>query len=142
MALEMEFRSRLAYLIRHYPILARGGLSRRQLKDLAVRIARRMGYTVEFVHTTWPWPATISRVATRLVITVDSRRSALDQLMALAHEVGHVALGHYQLEGFWTEMDGPYSREEDAWADVFASIVLDKHTSPAQYLGAGQLKLL
>lgn len=142
MALEREFRGRLAYLIKHHPILARGGLSRRQLKELAARIARRMGYCVEFVFTSWPWPATVSRIATRLVITVDNRRSAVEQLMALAHEVGHVALGHYQLEGFWTETDGPYSREEDAWADVFAAIVLDKCTSPAEYLGTEQLRLL
>jgi hypothetical protein len=142
MTLPQEFRSRLASLARRYPSLARGGLSRQQLKELASRLARRLGYHLEIVSAPWPWPATISRVGDNLVITVDHRRDALAQLMALAHEVGHVALGHMHAEPFWTDVDGPYSREEDEWADLFAAIVLDKCTSPVEYLGREQLELL
>jgi len=142
MTLPKEFRSRLAALARRYPTLARGGLSSAQLVDLSRRLALRLGYRLEVVRTAWPWPATISRIADTLVITIDDRRDPGDQLMALAHEVGHIALGHMRTSPFWTEVDGPYALEEDAWADLFAAVVLSRHTSVVEFLGKEQLELL
>lgn len=141
MTLTEEFRGRLISLARRYPRLARGGLNRRQLKDLARHVAQRSGFYVRFTFEPWPWPATVHRMGRTLAVTVDSRRHPADQLMALAHEVGHIALGHYRLGDFWTEVDGPYSREEDGWADLFAAIVLDKRTTPLEYLGVEQGEL-
>lgn len=142
MTLTGEFCSRLAALAHRYPSLARGGLNRLQLRDLAGRLARRLGYHLEIVSAPWPWPATISRVGDNLVITVDDRRGPADQLMALAHEVGHIALGHLRTAPFWTDVDGPHLLEEDAWADLFAAVVLSRHTSVVEYLGREQLELL
>lgn len=142
MTLLQEFRSRLLDLSKRFPRVARGGLGQRELVDLAKRVARHAGYSVDVAFRPWPWPAAVTRIGRTLLITVDDRRHPADQVMALAHEVGHIVLGHYHAEPFWTEVDGPYQRDEDRQADLFASIILDKRTSPLEYLRREQLELL
>lgn len=136
------FRDRVLTLAHSYPRLARGGLNIRQLKELASRLAARKGFRLDVAFAPWPWPATIQRAGQVLFITVDSRRHPADQASALAHEVGHLVLGHLHAEPFWTDVDGPLQREEDELADLFAAIVLDKGRTPLEYLGIEQLELL
>lgn len=142
MGVMQGFRDHVLSLTRAYPRLARGGLNILQLKDLAIRVARRKGFGVDIAFAPWPWPATIQRADNMLFITVDSRRHSADQAMAFAHEVGHIVLDHLHAEPFWTDVDGPLQREEDELADLFAAIVLDKHRTPLEYLGIEQLELL
>lgn len=142
MGVMQGFRDRVLSLTRAYPRLARGGLNIHQLKDLASRIAARQGLRADIAFVPWPWPATIQQAGSRVLITVDSDRHIADQAMALAHEVGHLVLGHLHTEPFWTDVDGPVQHEEDALADLFAAIVLDKGRTPLEYLGVEQLELL
>lgn len=130
-----RFRERFFRLAAHYPRLRRGGLTVSDLEDLARRIGRRFNIEVFVQRSDWPWPASIQRIAGALLIHVDARRLPAQQVLSLAHEVGHLALGHYQLDDFWTDCDGPQSREEEHAADLFAAIVLDRHRTPIQYLG-------
>lgn len=136
-----EFRRRMYGLILLYPRLARGGLDRDQLRDLVCRVARRRGYYARVTYRPWPWPATTQLMDDSIEIVVDSRRHPAEQVMALAHEVGHVCLGHLHEDVFWTEVDGPYLRQQDEWADLFASIVLNRRIGPLDYLGREQLEI-
>lgn len=137
-----EFRRRFYALARIYPRLTRGGLNREQLQDLVTRVARRRGYSAHVVHQPWPWPATTQLMATSIEITIDSRRHPYEQLRSLAHEVGHVCLGHCCAEDdFWTDLDGPTHREEDGWAELFASIVIDRVVPPLVHIGREQFEL-
>lgn len=128
-------------LIALYPPLARGALHERQLRELGRRIARRAGFRIEYVVCAHPWPATITRIAHTLVIIVDNRRNVPQRVGSLAHEIGHLAFGHYALEGFWTDADGPASREEDDEADLFSLLVLNKNMSPLDFLGREQIEM-
>lgn len=85
----------------------------------------------------WPWPVTVRRVADTLLITVDSRRHPADQVISLAHEVGHIALRHYHAEPFRADVDGPVQREEDEWANLFAALVPDEKMGAARGHRAG-----
>lgn len=128
-------------LARLYPPLLNGGLHERQLRELGRRIVRRSGFGIEFLVCPHPWPATITRIAHTLIVTVDSRRNHPQRVGSLAHEIGHLAFGHFELAGFWTDADGPASRKEDDEADLFALLVLDKKLGPLDYLGREQLEL-
>lgn len=136
-----EFRRRLYELIRCYPRLARGGLNQRELLDLARRVARRSGLSVRVAFKPWPWPASVVRIARTLVIIVDEDRIPAEQVLALAHEVGHIALGHYHAERFWADTDGLACSVEEQEADLFASLVLSRHLGPLDYLGREQFEL-
>jgi hypothetical protein len=76
------------------------------------------------------------------VIAVDNRPAMPRQVSSLAHEVAHLALGHYRLQGFWADADGPRAVDEERWADYFAGIVLDKLLTPLDHLGGEQLEFL
>ena len=136
-----EFRRRMYELVQLYPRLARGGLNSAQLRDLVRCVARRRGWDARVTYRPWPWPGTTQLIGDSIEIVVDSRRNPAEQVMALAHEVGHVCLGHLHEDVFWTELDGPYSREQDEWADLFASIVLNRRIGPLDYLGREQLEI-
>lgn len=139
-----DFRRRYLRLARRYPRLARGGLNVREMRELAVRIARKMGMEVDIQCRPWPWPATISRVGRHLFITVDDRQNPGKQVSSLAHELGHLAMAHFALEPFFAD-GGGYGGgcgDEEWEADVFALLVLDRIVSPLEHLGPEQLELL
>ena len=83
----------------------------------------------------WPWPASVQPAGGAITIVVDSERPLAQRTISLAHEVGHIALGHYATDDFWTDSEGPQSAAEELEADLFAAIVLDRHRTPIQYLG-------
>lgn len=136
------FRDRFYRLSRTYARIARGGLTVYDLKDLARRLARRVGLDVDIAFCRWPWPGTLQRLGDTLVITVDDRQNRGMQAYSLAHELGHVGLGHYRLDDFWTDGHGPRSKAEDHEADLFAGLVLNKHHTPLELLGREQLDWL
>lgn len=136
-----DFLDRIRRLIRFYPRLARGGLDRHQLQDLARRVARRAGYALDVAYQPWPWPGTTQVIGQTIAITIDDRRHPYEQLRSLAHEVGHLCLGHLREDDFWTDIDGPRLRDEDDWAEAFAAIVIDRVVPPSVYLGREQFEL-
>lgn len=138
-----EFAERFFLLALRYPRLRRGGLSRKDLEDLARRVGRRMGKEVKVRYRPWPWPASVQPAGGSISIIVDSHRPPAQRVLSLAHEVGHLALGHYAFDDFWTDSEGPQSLIEEMEADLFAAIVLDRHRTPIQYLGGPeQMELL
>lgn len=136
------FRQRFLALARRYPRLKRGRLGKPELLDLARRYARSHGYDLIVRHCPWPWYGTIRRMDQTIVITIDSRQNARWQLGTLAHEVGHLVLGHYLLEPFWADATSPANREEESEADAFAALVTQTFASPLHHLGPDQLELL
>lgn len=133
------FRRRFYRLARRYPRLARGGLTLDQMRELAERIGRQMGFEVDVAFRPWPWPATINRIGDTLSITVDDRQPPARQVGSLAHEVGHLALAHFAVDPFLA--DGGPDCEEEWEADLFALLVLDRTLSPLDHLGREQLDI-
>ena len=136
-----EFRRRIYELAQLYPRLERGGLNAAQLRDLVRSVARRRGWGARVTYRPWPWPGTTQLIGDSIEIVIDSRRNPAEQVLTLAHEAGHVCLGHLDDDVFCTELDGPYSREQDEWADLFASIILNRRLGPLDYLGKEQFEL-
>lgn len=137
-----EFRRRMYELVQLYPRLARGGLNSAQLRDLVRCVARRRGWDARVTYRPWPWPGTTQIIGDSIEIVVDSRRHPYEQLRSLAHEVGHVCLGHLRADDdWWTDLDGPTSRAEDDWAEAFAAIVIDRVTPTEVFLGREQFEL-
>jgi len=137
------FQERFFTLAARFPRLRRGGLNRKELEDLARRVGRRLGKEVRVRYRPWPWPASVQPAGGSVTIVVDSDRPPAQRVISLAHEVGHLALGHYALDDFWTDSEGSQSLLEEMEADLFAAIVLDRHRTPIQYLGGPeQMELL
>lgn len=90
----------------------------------------------------WHVGGTLRRVGRTIFITIDSGRSATDQLYALAHEAGHLVYGHYDLEDeVWTLVDGPGGDEWEWEADFFASFATRTPGTPAGWFLNSQLRL-
>lgn len=93
----------------------------------------------------WPSEGSVRQIGRRLVVNIDSRLSKSDRVFALAHEAGHVLLGHYQLdeEGVWF-MREPKDPGDDfeVEADFFAMFVCRSRKMPAEWIIGGQLDLL
>ncbi len=98
----------------------------------------------------WPYRGSVTRVDNLLMIHIDARqdphhfpgyrahtplyaglegdawRREAEQVYALAHEIGHVALGHYQLrndDGYWHFTHGDSEDILEVEADHFAALV-------------------
>jgi hypothetical protein len=110
---------------------------------LSARAARR---GLDLVVDVCPWPdaGSVQKIGRRLVVTVDSRQSKSDQLFALAHEAGHVLLGHYALDdGIWTMREQKAPGDDfEAEADFFAMFVCRSRCLPASWYLNLQLDLL
>lgn len=107
------------------PGFDRGGMSRQQLTMLLARYAVRANLTPVVRFDPWPFRGSVQRFGDRLTVVVDSRLEHEQRLATLAHEVGHVALGHYALEeGCWYFTDSEGMNEWEWEADLFARIAL------------------
>lgn len=92
--------------------------------------------------TPWPHAGSLQRSGRIIYIRIDSRRSAGDQLHALAHEAGHLLFGHYELEDeVWTMVDGPGADEWEWEADFFAAFATRTPGTPADLFLNEQLRL-
>lgn len=92
--------------------------------------------------TPWPYGGTLQRIGDSICIWIDSRRSATDQLHALAHEAGHLLFGHYHLEEeAWTLLDGPGGDEWEWEADLFAQFATRTPGTPVEWFVGGQIRL-
>jgi hypothetical protein len=122
--MEKSIEAKLRALCRWHPQLARGAMSWAQLRNLARRIGAARGVEVVVDVVAWPWPATARWVGDVLAITVDGRQSRAGRIYALAHEVGHLALGHCSLRDrdVWFHRDGVCSDEMESEADLFAQL--------------------
>lgn len=93
----------------------------------------------------WPSEGSVRQIGRRLVVNIDSRQSRTNRIFALAHEAGHVLLGHYQSseDGVWF-MREPKDPGDDleAEADFFAMFVCRSRCMPAEWIIGGQLDLL
>lgn len=138
----MSFQRRFFAAAAIYPRLRRGGLTKQDLIDLARRYGRRLGLDVIIDFGPWPWRGSIRRLGNTIVINIDNRTDLAEQVGTLAHEVGHLVLGHYRLEPFWADSWTPANRSEELEADLFCGLVLDRCVSPIQHLGGDeQLRL-
>lgn len=154
-------KEKLLKLARWHPPIARGGMTWGQLRDLAHRIAEKRGLRAKVTLTNWPFRGSVQRVEDVLAIHVDQVQAPRwtgpdpmpkhvvlhqrknDQVYALAHEVGHVAMGHYELsdEGIWFHVDGAGDCELEAEADAFAHLVTRSPGVPVDWLLSDQLDL-
>lgn len=164
-AADEPLEDRLDRLVRWHPTIARGGMSWGQLKDLAKRIAARRGLECRVHLKPWPWRGSVTMSFGALIIHVDqeqglpardaawsapqpaheeARRRAAAQLAALAHEVGHVALGHYSLgeRGVWFHQDGDSGDELEWEADAFSFVATRSPGTPIPSSILPQLRLL
>lgn len=118
-----NYLRKLARLCAWHPQLARGAMSFTQLRNLALRIGAVRGVRVVVDLEPWPWPASVRWVGDVLAVTVDSRQSRPGRVYALAHEIGHIALGHCDLSGerVWYCRDGEDADAMEEEADAFAS---------------------
>jgi hypothetical protein len=122
--MDEALREKLKKLMAWHAPLRRGAMSFAQLRNLARRIGELRSVVVRVKLEPWPFSGTVAWIGEALVIRVDSRLSPGDQLDALAHEVGHLALGHYNLrerEVWYLQDNGP----DDLWeqeAEVFVSL--------------------
>lgn len=120
--MEQTLEEKLRRVTNWHAPLARGGMSWAGLRALASRIGTARGVEIVVAEDPWPFSGSLQRVGDRLVIKVDSRRNLAERTYALAHEVGHLALGHYDIHAreVWYHTDGPNADELEAEADVFA----------------------
>jgi hypothetical protein len=117
--------AKLRDLGREHPDLARGGLSWDQLVTLARRIGAARGVEVDVRAHSWPWGGSVQWFGSALAISIDDRRPRAEQVWALAHEVGHLALGHCHLEepehAWCVHAGSKEDLEQEAAAECFAA---------------------
>lgn len=125
-----------------YPTLRRGGMTWAQLCGVLRARAQRRGVGLDVDLCPWPDRGAVERFGNLLVVYVDSRQSKGDQLRALAHEAGHVLLGHYQLEQeVWFQIDTGPDNPWEAEADWFADFALRTAGTPPEWFIGEQLDL-
>jgi hypothetical protein len=128
-----------------HPPIRRGAMTLSELRLLVHRIAKKRGLKAIVMIHPWPFRGSVQRDGGWLIIHIDSRQGLdgvvhpdilrlmeVRQIIALAHEVGHVALGHYQLqeEGVWFHSDGGGDDAFEWEAEYFADVVT---LSPGQF---------
>lgn len=117
-------------------------MSGEQIKRLLQSRAARKGFKLGVEVLPWPFAGTLQRLGDSISILIDSRRSAGDQLHALAHEAGHLLFGHYELENeVWTLQEGPGGDEWEWEADLFAAFATRTPGTPPGWFLEEQLKL-
>lgn len=113
-----------------------------QVRRLLRARAKARGLELVVHVTPWPYGGTLQRIGDSICIWIDSRRSATDQLHALAHEAGHLLFGHYHLEEeAWTLLDGPGGDEWEWEADLFAQFATRTPGTPVEWFVGGQIRL-
>lgn len=113
-----------------------------QIRSLLSARAQARGFELEVKRLPWPSGGSLQKMGKRILIMIDERRSATDQLHALAHEGGHLIFGHYELDDeVWTLQDGPGGDQFEWEADLFAAFATRTPGTPAGLFLEEQLKL-
>ncbi len=113
-----------------------------QLRRLVKARAERRGFKFRLDVEPWPYAGSLHRTGDTLVITLDSGRTRAEQLSALAHEVGHLVFGHYELsDEVWTMQDTASSEEHETEAEYFAMFALRTYGTPPERFLNEQIEL-
>ncbi len=135
-------RERLIRLTGRYRTLQRGGLSFHQLREIAVRWGARHQLHVHILLLPWPESGSVQRAGDTVGIFINSRANVAERTYALAHEVGHLLLGHYDTRDVWFLLDGPRACDWEDEADCFAAFATRTPKTPAEWFASEQCSLL
>lgn len=118
------FTERLRAIASTCPAFGRGGISWHQLRDLAGAWGRTVGLRVAVdLRHGWPFGGSIQTFGRRLVVFIDAALPDWERRHVLAHEIGHLVLGHYDLDDdipwFLSDSDGASELEQEAQTFAF-----------------------
>lgn len=126
---------RLRRLMALHPPLKRGALGWRGLVGLAHRVVGKLDLRCSVVLRANPFRGHVSRVGSRVTFTIDAALGKHERCQVLAHEVGHVALGHYQLDDeVWYYTDDPIGDPQEEEADLFEVVALRSMFYPLDFI--------
>lgn len=119
-----------------------------ELRRLAVQLGQKVQMPVTIEQRTWPFEGSVQKIGNHLFIWIDARLNDYERLECLAHEVGHLAFGHYQLADeygvgeTWYQHDGHGNDEWEQEADYFACFALRSSNLPIEWwIGRDQYEL-
>lgn len=117
-------------------------MSFNQLQTLLETRAKAKGYELKVKLQPWPGGGSCQKVRWKIVVPIDSRLPPFERLHALAHESGHILLGHYELDDeVWLLQDGEGDSQWEAEANLFAALATRTPGTPAGWFLDEQLKL-
>lgn len=126
---------RIRRLMKLHPPLREGALSWRGLIGLAQRVTRRLDLDCSVKLRPCPYGGSVGRIGPRVTYTIDSRADRDQRRRILAHEIGHVALGHYALEDeVWYYTDDPQDDPYEGEADLFEAVALRSRYWPVEHI--------
>lgn len=118
-------RERVARVAELAPSFRDGGLSWHELREVARVWGASVGLRVAIdLREGWPLSGSIQRIGEALVVFIDARLGHWARRYVLAHEVGHLVLGHYDVadDRPWYMTDGLGASEMEREAETFACL--------------------
>ncbi len=128
---------RILRLMNQHPPLRKGALGWRGLVGLANRVVHRIDARLEVMVKLRPNPfrGHVRRIGNRVTFSIDASLSRRERELVLAHEIGHVALGHYLLaDEVYYYSDNPQGDVEEQEADLFEMVALRSMFVPLEWI--------